>query len=94
MEEQAEFRDPVFGGGAPKTNETRIGITTPARGRQDAPAACRRARFESYAYMACDGRRSAGLAGKSRGGFRLAPIVICSPKTQGFSSKTHPSFSS
>jgi hypothetical protein len=82
MEEQAEFRDPFFGGGAPKTNETSIGTTSPARGRQGAAAARRRARFESYAYMARDGRRSAGLAGKSRGGFLLAPIVICSSKTQ------------
>lgn len=42
MEEQVEFRKPVFGAGVPSTNETRIGITSPASGRQSVPAGFRK----------------------------------------------------
>lgn len=39
MERTGRVRKPVFGVGAPKTNETSIGITSPARGRQGVPGA-------------------------------------------------------
>jgi hypothetical protein len=66
MEERVKFRKPVFGAGAPKTNETCIRTSSPARGSQGAPAALRKALREDRALHSGLKAAGTGLAGRSR----------------------------
>ena len=65
MDKQVKFREPVFGAGAPKTNETSVRISLPARGSQGAPAAFR-SRLVSDATASSRRTARTGLAGRSR----------------------------
>jgi hypothetical protein len=82
MDKQVKFRKPVFGAGAPKTNGTKYQNQFPDERQAGRSRYLPESTLRSYASLSRIEPMTPASPVKSHGVFRLAPIVICSSKTQ------------